>query len=139
MNSLLFNELREKRGLAYSVEFDFRSVRNFGYFLVSAIVDASRQKEALDAIKNTLFEVKTNGITAEELEKTKNYIRGQRLLDEESVMVRAQTISMLESIGLGYDYYLDREKRLNSVSIESIHDIAKEYFVEENLFTHILT
>jgi len=45
-NSLLFNELREKRGLAYSVEFNFRSVRDFGYFDTIAIVDKKNQKTA---------------------------------------------------------------------------------------------
>lgn len=139
MNSLLFDELREKRGLAYSVEFEFRSVRSFGYFLVSAIVDVDRQKEAIQAIRETLFNVKTKGITADQLEKTINYIKGQRLIDEESAMIRAQTISMLESMGLGYEYYLDRDKRLNNVSIDSIHAIAKEYFREDNLYTYILT
>jgi zinc protease len=118
-DSLLFNELREKRGLA--------------------IVDKKREEEALDAIKKTLQIVKNNGISQEELQKTKNYVRGIRLMEEESVLNQAQTLSVLEAIGFGYDYYKQREKRLNDISVENIQDIAAEYFDETNYFIHIMS
>ncbi len=139
MNSLLFNEIRDKLGLAYSVEFDFRSVRSLGYFQISAIVDKKNEAKTLDSIISVLDDIKQNGITSYDLEKTKNYIRGQRLMDEESVLSKAQTLSILEALGFGYEYYLDRDVRLGNVNIDQIHQIAAEYFNRDNYYIHILS
>ena len=139
MNSLLFTDLREKKGLAYSVEFDFRSIRTIGFFLVSAIVDKKFESEAVETIMGVLDNIKRNGISQEILENTKNFILGQKLMEEESMMIRAETLSILEAIGFGYQFYLDREKRLKKVSIKDIHQIAEEYFKQENYFIHILS
>ncbi|MBN1949197.1 MAG: insulinase family protein [Candidatus Cloacimonetes bacterium] len=139
MNSILFDELREKRGLAYSVEFDFRAVRNLGYFLISAIVDKNNEEETIAHIIRILEDIKDNGISSADLEMTKNYIRGQRLLEEESLLNRAETLSILEVLGFGYQYYLDRDQRLNDVSMDQIHDLAREYFNPGNFFIHVLS
>ncbi len=138
-NSILFRELREKRGLAYSVEFDFSSIRELGYFVASAIVDKQRESEAIKTIVSVLDDIKENGIIKQELEKTKNYIRGQRLREEESMLNQAFKLSNLESLGLGYQYYLKREERLEKVNIDSIHKIAQEYFDEEKYWIHVLS
>ncbi len=60
-------------------------------------------------------------------------------MEEESVLTRAQTLSVLESIGFGYDFYLKREERLNKVNIHDVHRLAEEYFKPENYFIHILS
>jgi len=137
-NSILFRKLREDKGLAYSVGFGFKSIRQLGYFSAAAIVDSAKEKEAIALIKSVLDEVKKNGISDYELEKTKNYIRGQRLFDEESMLSQAQTISSLDALGFGYEYYLQREKRLQKVNREQMQNLARKYFKEENYFVHIL-
>jgi len=138
-DSIMFDELREERGLAYSTEFNFTSTRNIGYFVASAIVDKDREKEALDTIIEILDDIRENGIDEEELIKTKNYVRGQRLMDDESVSSQAQTLAVLESIGLGYKYYNERDARLEAVTLEQMNEIAKEYFKKENYFIHVLS
>lgn len=139
MNSLLFQEIRDRLGLAYSVEFDFHSVRSLGYFLVTAIVDKKNENRAIATITNILDDIKENGIKPYDLEKTKNFIRGQRLMDEESVLSKAQTLAILETLGFGYDYYLARDERLENVDLEQIHEIAKEYFKREDYYIHVLS
>jgi len=125
--------------LAYSIDFEFRSYRTMGYFLVTAIVDSEKSDKTLELIIELLDEIKNNGISSSDLVKTKNYIRGNRLMEEESVLTRAQTLSILEALGFGYNYYLRREQRLEQVSIEHIHQIAEEYFKPENYYIHILS
>ncbi len=137
-DSILFNELREKRGLAYSVDFSFSSVRSTGFWVASAVVDKSNKDKAVKVIRDVLKDIKTNGITFEELETTKNYIRGQRLMEEESVLNQAQTLSILESLGLGYSHYLKRDERLDRVDVKMLHDLTSEYFKEEDQFIHIM-
>ncbi|MBN1327643.1 MAG: insulinase family protein, partial [Candidatus Cloacimonetes bacterium] len=137
-NSILFRELREKRGLVYSVDFDFFSIRQLGYFMITAIVDKAEKSHTLSIIKDILNDIKTNGILTEDLEKTKNYIRGQRLLEEESMLSRAQTLAILETLGFGYEFYLERERRLNAVNLRHLHEVAAEYFRDDNYYIHVL-
>ncbi|MBT4331881.1 MAG: insulinase family protein, partial [Candidatus Cloacimonetes bacterium] len=101
-------------------------------------VDKSNKDEAVKVIRDVLQNIKTNGITRKELETTKNFIRGQRLMEQESVLNLAQTLSILESLGLGYSYYLKRDERLDNVNVKMLHDLASEYFKEENQFIHIM-
>lgn len=137
-DSILFRELREKRGLAYSVDFNYSSVRSTGFWVASAVVDITKKDEAVKVIRDVLKDIKTNGITPEELETTKNFIRGQRLIEQESVLNLAQTLSILESIGLGYSYYLKRDERLDKINVKMLHELASEYFKEEDHFIHIM-
>ena len=139
LNARLYTELREKRGLAYSVDFDFQALENLGYFRVWAQVNRDGEKESLRVIRDILEQCKSNSISEEELEIARNAIRGSRLQDGESVLHQATSISLLESIGLGYQYFLDREKRLERVTLEHIRGIAQQYFVDDNFFTHILS
>ncbi len=125
--------------MAYSVEFDFNSIRDLGYFNAKAIVDKQRESKAINTIISLLDDIKENGIIQQELEKTKNYIRGQRLREEESMLNQAFKLSNLESLGLGYQYYLKRDERLEKVNIDSIHKIAQEYFDEKKYWIHVLS
>jgi zinc protease len=137
-NSILFNELRENSGLAYVADFDFRSTRKLGVFQAFTIVDKSNEKEAVAIIKKALKSIQIQGISNYELQKTVNYIRGNRLLEEESVLSQASAIAKLVSIGLGYDYYLQRDIRLQNVQLTMLKEIAEEYFHEQNFYVHIL-
>lgn len=138
INSRLFTEVREKRGLAYSVEFDFDALEHTGYFDIFSIVDKDREEEAIDCIRKVLFEVAHKGVTKEELLLATNYIKGQSRIEEESVQAQAQIISTVLLNGYDYQFYLDREKRLNKVTLKQIKQLAEEYFRDENLFLHIL-
>lgn len=138
-DSILFTELREKHGLAYSVNFSFSSIRSTGFWVASAVVDRSNKDKALKIIQDVLDSIKTNGISQERLQTTKNYIRGQRLMEQESVLNQAQTLSVLESLGLGYSYYLSRDERLEKVNRKILHTLATQYFKTEDQFIHILT
>ncbi|OQX71858.1 MAG: hypothetical protein B6D62_01230, partial [Candidatus Cloacimonas sp. 4484_275] len=136
-NSILFQKLREEKGLAYSVGFSFKSIRQLGFYVATAIVDKANEDEAIDLIKSVLSEVKKNGISDYELQKTKNFIRGQRLFEEESMLAQAQTISSLDALGFGYEYYLKREERLKKVNRKILQQLANQYF-NDDYFIHIL-
>ena len=138
VNSRLFNELREERGCAYMVDFDYQATQNLGYFLIYAIVDREQEQNALQATFSVLSDIKNNGITDYELQSVKNYIRGLRIIDEESVLSQAQTLSSLRALNYDYDYFLHREERLEAVTTKQIQELAQNYFIESNYYTHIL-
>ena len=137
INSRLFTELREKLGVAYSVGFDYSALSDVGFFGNYAIVDRNREEESIKAIMKTMQDIVKHGVTKEELELAKNYISGQRLLDDESVSSQASSLGILSSLGYSSDFYLKREERLQAVSFADIAEIATRFFTPDNLYTQI--
>jgi len=138
MSSRLCEELREKRGWAYSVGFDYISLKESGIFVASAMVDKRYSKETQKLIIKILEDVGKYGVTESELEIAKNTIRGQRLRVEESVLGQASAIAMLDVLGYDYEFYLNREKRLQKIRTSDIQTLAKEYFRVDSLYRHVL-
>ncbi len=138
MSSRLCEELREKRGWAYSVGFDFISLKESGVFVASAMVDKRYSNATQKLITGILEDIKKRGVTESELEIAKNTIRGQRLRAEESVLGQSSAIAMLDVLGYGYDFYVNREKRLQKVRVNDLQDIANEYFRADSLYVHVL-
>ncbi len=135
---ILFKEIREKRSWAYSVDFDFVKTDLTGYFLINAIVEKKYYKQTIEVIKEILTRKIDENLISYYLPKIKTYIKGQRILDEESVLSQAISLSYILSINKDYTYYRNWEKRLEAVTVESILEVANRYFIEENLFTYIL-
>ena len=137
INSKLFQQLREKMGVAYSVSFDHTALTDIGFFHLYAAVDNRKEKESLDAIYNLLDSSGNGLINGEDLQIAKNAIRGNRLMEDESNLHQAQVISLLNTLGYGYQYYLDRDKRLEEVELDFVKMLAENYLNRDNLKTLI--
>jgi zinc protease len=138
ITSRLYDELREKRGLAYSVGFELNTMKDLGYFVAYALVDKQNIKLSLKLIQKVFSDLIENGVTEEELTVAKNIIRGQRLRSEESVLGQAAAIAALDCLGYGYEFYLKREERLQQVTTKDIADVAGKYLREDNLYIHVM-
>lgn len=77
MSSRLFQEVREKRGLAYSIYSDLSLFDECGSFSVYAGVDADKKEEALATIRGEVDRLLREGCSPEELEQAKRYALGQ--------------------------------------------------------------
>jgi len=87
MSSRLFTEVREKRGLAYSVHADVTTLLGAGYFAVYAGVDPKKAIDAIIIIKKELSKIadkKGNKLTKKEMLKAKEYSKGHFTLSLES-------------------------------------------------------
>lgn len=76
MSSRLFQLLREEMGAAYYARAGASKHKNFGEFVIRAGVDTKRLKEVFSAIKEVLDDIKTNGVSNEELAKVKEFSIG---------------------------------------------------------------
>ncbi|MEA1972627.1 MAG: pitrilysin family protein, partial [Candidatus Cloacimonadota bacterium] len=137
-NSRLFEELREKHGMGYSVDFDYLSNRQVGNWVASAIVDNKVVAKAEQLIHQVFNDIKQNGIRDAELNIAKNSLKGHRIFEQESVLTQASYISTLITLGYDYEYYLNREKRIEKVNKNSVVEVAQKYFTNNNYWTHIL-
>ena len=89
MSSRLFNEIREKRGLAYYVKSDLDSAFDAGYFSVRAGVKLEKLGEAMKVVREEMFKLSST-ITDKEITKAKEYLLGRMPLTLEDSMGVAQ-------------------------------------------------
>lgn len=90
MSSRLFMRLREREGLCYSINAATESYEGAGVMAVQAGLDTSRLPQAIKLIKEELHKVVTESISADELNKAKEYIKGKVILAMENSSVQAQ-------------------------------------------------
>ncbi len=86
MSSRLFVEVREKRGLAYSISSSFKTLQDTGLFLIRAGVDNQKIVETVTLILKELNKIKRNGVTQSEFQRGREYLLGQLLLGLEDTM-----------------------------------------------------
>lgn len=86
MSSRLFNEVREKRGLAYSIGSTFKCLDDTGVFMIRAGVDNTKIVESVDVILKELKKIRARGVTQNEFSRAKDYYLGQALLGLEDTM-----------------------------------------------------
>lgn len=84
MSSRLFQEIRERRGRAYSVFSFLSSYRDAGYFGVYVATSAEWAEEVIVLVLQEMRSVAREGLAADELQRTKNQLKGNMLLGLES-------------------------------------------------------
>lgn len=90
MSSRLFIQIRERQGLCYSVHASHHAREDVGMFAIGAGLDKKRVKEAIDAIVIELKKILKHGVTAEELRRAKDHIRGRTMLSFEDSATQAE-------------------------------------------------
>ncbi|MEX2105019.1 MAG: pitrilysin family protein, partial [Bacilli bacterium] len=96
MSSRLFQEIREARGLAYSVFSYHTSYRETGHFTIYAGTAPKQVDEVIDITLNLLSDLKQNGISGQELIKSKEQLKGSLMLSLESTNSRMSRIGKNE-------------------------------------------
>ncbi|HUI26496.1 MAG TPA: pitrilysin family protein [Candidatus Kryptonia bacterium] len=102
MSSRLFQEIREKRGRAYSVYSFLSSYRDAGYLGIYAATSAEWVEEVVDVIRSELRTVAADGLRPDELARVKNQLKGNMLLGLESSDSRMNRVAKNE-IYFGHD------------------------------------
>ncbi|MBI2064902.1 MAG: insulinase family protein [Candidatus Yanofskybacteria bacterium] len=133
MSSRLFDEIREKRGLAYYVGAGNQAYTDSGYFLIRAGVNNEKAKEAMEVSLQEVAKVKESGITAEELQRAKDSMEGSLALGLEHSDAVAEAYAepiLFKNEVLTPEAELDKIKK---VTLEEVHGTAKEIFNENKL------
>jgi len=128
MSSRLFQEIREKRGLAYSIGSYSQSYREGGYFAVYSGTSAATSAQVIDLIKTEFVNVRKNNITEKELNRAKNQFRGGVVMSQESMNSRMMRMGRNE---LTYDRVLPIEEIMGKITSVTCDDVAQ---VAEHLF-----
>jgi predicted Zn-dependent peptidase len=127
-SSRLFQEIREKRGLAYTVSAVTEQFLDTGYFSVYAGVPHQKVKEVVRRIRDECYTVRDNGISARELQRAKDFWRGQFAISLES---SDEIASFFGARELFYGEVVSPEelmKRIEQVSVEDVQKAARDIF-----------
>jgi predicted Zn-dependent peptidase len=126
MTSRLFQEVREKRGLAYYVGASSDLYTDCGVFLARAGVNKDKTVEAIEVVLEEMRKIKETGVTEAELQQAKDHLNGSMAIYLESSMNMAS--DYCESV-LFEKKVLTPEERLgkiNSVKLEEVNRLAWE-------------
>jgi predicted Zn-dependent peptidase len=126
MSSRLFQEIREKRGLAYSVYSYASQYADAGLFGVYAGCAPGKVEEVLDITRAELERVAAKGLTAEEIARGKGMVKGSYVLgleDSGSRMSRLAKSELLYGALMSVDELLHR---VDAVTADDVDAIAND-------------
>lgn len=132
VSSRLFQEIREERGLAYSVYSYHTSYRDSGLLGIYAGTGPANVTQILELLMKEVRQVQAEGIKASELQRTKDQIKGGMYLGLESVSNRMTRLGRSE---LCYDRVIDPDEvieKVEAVTQEDILSLAQQLFKPEN-------
>jgi predicted Zn-dependent peptidase len=133
MSSRLFQEVREKRGLAYSVYSFQQGYRDAGLFGISAGTSPGSVQECVDVMIDELGRMADSGATDAELNLAKEHIKGSLTLSLEASSSRMIRLGRSE-FNLGRQMTIEEiEREVDSVTLEGVHALARELFAPERL------
>ncbi len=130
MSSRLFQEIREKRGLAYSVYAYAQQFAGSGQIGFYAGCNPTKAVEVIQIIREVLADVAENGMSHEEIERAKGAVRGSLVLSQEDSGSRMSRIGKNEIVYgqvMGFDDILKAISRVNSTDVR---EIASEYLTK---------
>ena len=131
--SHLMKEIREKRGLAYSVYTYLQSLDHTAVYKGSVGTRTEAMPTSLELIKQEMQRTRDAGITEEELTAAKHYITGSFLLGLDSTSDLAAMLSLMQTEKLEMDYLERRNALVEKVTLEEVNRTAKRLLEPENL------
>ncbi|MEN9558353.1 MAG: hypothetical protein RL141_722 [Candidatus Parcubacteria bacterium] len=128
MSSRLFIEVRERRGLCYSINASHQPMEDTGIFSVMAGLDRSRVDEALKTIFRELKKAATAPMKADELRRAKDHLRGKLLLAFEDSSTQADWYGKQWMFRRTLDTPEVRMRRIERVTAADIRRVARALF-----------
>lgn len=126
----LFNEVRTKRGLAYSVGSDLSTgTHNQGVWLLWAVTNRASTKEVLEQLVANIERMRTEFVSDAELAESKEAYLNSFVFDFASSLQIIRHSMELEYDGLPKDFSQQLRERVIKVCKEDVLDAAKKYFV----------
>ncbi|MFA6554598.1 MAG: pitrilysin family protein [Candidatus Paceibacterota bacterium] len=133
MSSRLFSKMRDQLGICYYVKTSHDAFTDHGVLNISAGVDNSRVKEAVEGILSECDRLKNELVSEEEMKKVKDYIAGTTMLELETSDARAEYCGYQEILKGSVDSPADIIKKVNTVTAKDVQKLAKEIFVNKGL------
>ena len=131
LSSRLFLELREKKGLAYTVRSSYETHQKAAVFSIYIGTEPSNIETSINGFKEEINKIKTILVSDEELKNAKNNIIGKQQFITETNSQQANLMSYYSISNKPFDYQLSVIEMLKKVTPEELMDCANKYFTDD--------
>lgn len=137
-DSRLMNEVREKRGLAYSV-YSYMATFQYGGVIKGYVATENhRIKKSIDIIKKEIKKIQNKAITQRELDDAKNYLVGSFPLRLDNNASLANFLLFMQIEELGMDFLEERNNLINAVTLKQVNAISEKLLHIDNMITVVV-
>ncbi len=136
--SRLYKNIREKKGLVYSIYSYLLSYENDGVIVGGFQTRNMSVFETIQNVKKEWKKIYSRGITKQELDNAKAYFNGSFTRNFTSTLSIARLLQVVQYYDLGANYFSKREKIINSLDLEKVNNVIAKYFSNEKLFFMIV-
>ncbi len=133
MDSRLFREVRDKRGLCYQIGANFSPNHQHTPLLVYVVTSPSNRHEVVGAIEEEINKVQSEPISKEEFDRVKTFLTGVYIMSMESNMGQASRFAHYEAAGLGWDYANRYPEEIKKVEAKRIQETTQRLFTQRLL------
>lgn len=138
MSSRLFQNIREKRGLAYAVFSSLNTFRDVGCLSVYAGTSTESAFEVVHLIVEEFRRLKSEPISQEELQRAKDYLKGSMLLSLESTMSRMSNLARQEMYFGRYISLDEIAARVDAATAQDVLGVARELIEGDRIAVTVL-
>ncbi len=136
--SRLMEEVREKRGLAYSVFTYLYPLEQTGLMIGGVGTRNDAVNESMSVIRGVMADIAENGVGEETLENAKQYLIGSYALRFDTSSRIAQQLLGIQLDDLGMDYFDKRNSYIEAVTREDVQRVAEDLLKPDRLLTVIV-
>jgi predicted Zn-dependent peptidase len=133
MSSRLFQNIRERQGLAYSIYSDLNPYRDTGCMAVYAGTSLASAAKVVKSVVNEFRDLKAKPVPEEELRRSKDQLKGNLVLSMESSMARMSNLARQE---MYFDHFQDLDElieKIEAVTADDLQTLAQEFFKTESV------
>ncbi len=139
MSGILFTEVRDKKGLAYSVSPFLINTSEVGVLAFYASTDLKNEDKILPAFEEVVLDLQNKPLPKDIIEAAKVKIEAQYIKGKQSLESRASEATTNKFLGRSFDYQEKMIEEIKKVDAKAIQAVAKKYLNPENSSVLIVT
>jgi predicted Zn-dependent peptidase len=138
MSSRLFQNIREKQGLAYTVYSELAMYRDAGCMLIYAGTSLKTARKVIESITHELKQMTDHPVTSEELRRAKDHLKGSYVLGLESTSSRMANLARQELYFKRFFTLDEVLERIEEVTAEEVQTLARQFFDPQTMAVAML-
>ena len=136
--SRLYKEIREKRGLVYSIYSYLDSYKMDGVIVGGFQTRNHSVMDTIEMVKGEWSKISSSGVTSRELQDAKTYYKGSFSRNLTSSLSIANLLKIVQYYNLGNDYFVRRDKIIDDITLEQINNLISNLIDRDKLFFMIV-
>ena len=137
LSSRLFLELREKKGLAYTVRTAYETHKKSAVFSIYIGTEPSNIQTSIEGFKEEIEKIKTIPVSEDELKNAVNNLIGKQDFITETNSQQANIMAYYSIMGKPYGYQKEVREALHRVTPQDLQRVANEYFTDDYILSVI--